>query len=357
MRPQPIPLRPDRHALERDQRRTLHRLMAATTLAKLHGTTIDKVVEQNWPNDTHTKAAVNVATTANTTTLVPVIVGPALTGLAPSSAAARLFEHPSIIKLDFKGVAQYAIPRGATVPTPIFIAEAAPFPMHQLAFASTVVGPPKKILLGSAMTSEMEFSSGNTLASVVGTLLAEQASLSFDTAVFDAVAGDAARPAGLLNGLSPIAPTAAGGNTPYERLSTDLANMANAISAAGISITDLVLVAGAGAAVKLKLLTGEKFDYEILPTTGLPATTVVAIAPAGLAVGFTGAPVVELSKDALVHFETVPAQIGTAGSPNAIAAPTRSLWQQDMLALKVRLSGTWAVVKPGAVQVVNSVTW
>jgi hypothetical protein len=58
-----------------------------------------------------------------------------------------------------------------------------------------------------------------------------------------------------------------------------------------------------------------------------------------------------------VHFDSAPAAIGTPGSPAVVAAPTRSAWQTDVQMLKVRTKCAWATVHPGAVQVVNSVTW
>jgi hypothetical protein len=354
----PIPLRPDVHAREREQRRALHRTMAAHALAKLHGMTPDAIVAKNWPGDVLTRAAVSPTDTISAAPYAPVVTGNALTGLAPASAAARLFEHPNTIKLDFKGVASYSIPRGTLTPVPIFIGETQPMPMSQLAMASTTVGPTRKILLGTGISEELEFASGNTAASVLGTLIGEQAALSLDDAVFDANAASALRPAGLLNGALPIAPIGAGGNTPGERVAGDIANMAQAIADAGISIAGLVLVAGASAAVKLKLLSGPLFDHEILETTALPGTTVIAIQPAAIATGFTGAPTVEVSKHAVAHWEnTTPLPIASPGSPNTVAAVTRSAYQSNLLFLKVRLNGAWAVVAPGAVQVVNLVTW
>jgi hypothetical protein len=228
-------------------------------------------------------------------------------------------------------------------------------PMSQAALTPTTIGPTRKILLGTAISNELEFFSGNTAASVLGTLIAEQAALSLDAAVFDAAAADAVRPAGLLNGVVPTAPTAGGG---LHAVATDIANMAQAMSAAGISVSDLVIVAGASAAVKLKLLAGPLFDYRVLETTGLAGDTVVAIQPAAIATGFTGAPEVSMAKQATAHFDdTSPLTISTPGSPNTVAAVTRSAWQQNLLFLKVRLNGAWGVVVPGAVQCVNGVTW
>jgi hypothetical protein len=134
--------------------------------------------------------------------------------------------------------------------------------------------------------------------------------------------------------------------------------MAQAIADSGVSPAGLVFVAGASAAVKLKLTAGPTFDYQILESTGVPASTLIAIQPSAIVTGFSGQPVVEISKAAIAHFDSVtPLPIASPGSPNSVAAVTRSAWQQNLLFLKVRLNGAWGVVAPGAVQVVTAVSW
>lgn len=352
-RPQGIPLRPDLGAREREQRRTLHRVLAANALGAIHKVAPEHIAARAWPNDTATKAAVDITNTTNAAAYAPTVNSTALTGIAPVSAAARLFEHPRVIQLDFAGVNIYAVPRGSLTPVPIFIAEGAPMPMSQVALTPTMIGPTRKILVGTALTDEVEYFSANTASSILGTLIGEQASLSLDAVVFDDLPGDALRPAGLLHNVTPIAPS-----TGPSAMGSDVAALAQAIADAGINPADLVIVAGAGAAVKLKLSAGPAFDFRVLETTGLPGDTLVAIQPAAIATGFSGQPVVEVSKHAVAHFESVaPLPISTMGSPNAVAAVTRSAWQQNLLFLKVRLNGAWGVCAPGAVQVVNSVTW
>ena len=151
-----------------DQRRSLHRLLAATALAELTNSSVDKIIDRAWPNDTLVRTAVNITGMSSAVALAPSVVGPALTGIAPASAASRLFEHERTIKLDFKGVAEYRIPRGSLTPQPIFIAEGAPMPMSQLALTSATIGPPRKILLGTAISNEVEFLSANTASSIIG---------------------------------------------------------------------------------------------------------------------------------------------------------------------------------------------
>ncbi len=41
----------------------------------------------------------------------------------------------------------------------------------------------------------------------------------------------------------------------------------------------------------------------------------------------------------------------------AVAATVKSLWQTDLMAIKLRIRACWGVLKTGAVQKVASVTW
>jgi hypothetical protein len=54
---------------------------------------------------------------------------------------------------------------------------------------------------------------------------------------------------------------------------------------------------------------------------------------------------------------TTPLAIGTAGSLNVVAAPTRSLWQTDTIALRMILRASWVMRASGHVQVINDVVW
>jgi hypothetical protein len=53
--------------------------------------------------------------------------------------------------------------------------------------------------------------------------------------------------------------------------------------------------------------------------------------------------------------DTSPQQIGTA--PNVVAAPARSLWQTDSIAIRCILDAAWALRSTGAVAWVQSATW
>jgi hypothetical protein len=156
--------------------------------------------------------------------------------------------------------------------------------------------------------------------------------------------------------VTPLTPPTAG-NSDLEAAATDLAGLASEISARGIAADDMVVIAAMPQALKLRLLSGPNFTNLILGTDALADRTVVGIAPAGVGVGYAGAPDIETSKQATFHFEdTTPLPIGSPGAPATVASPTRNAVQQDLRIVKVRARCAWAAL-PGAVQTMANVNW
>jgi Phage capsid family len=354
-RPTPIPLRPDRYALEREQRRSLVRAATAVALGAVQHCPAHEILARAWPHDRDAelvlRAAVVPTTTANATAISVDAVA-FLVSMAPASAAARLFEKA--LRINLAGIHATNVARLLTVPGPGFVAEGAPIPVVAGDLDATPVGPTFKMALIIALSNELEFSSPENASQIIGRALSDAAMKQLDAVAFDSVAGGGSRPSGLLAGVTPLTATAGGGTNA---MAGDLAALAGALSDAGVDAENMVIVANVRQATKLRLLAGPAFSYPILGTSAVASGTVVGIAPAGVASGFDGAPKIESSKDTTLHMDTAPVQIGAAGSPNVTAAPTRSMWQTDTLALRVRTNCAWSVVHPGAVAVVNSATW
>jgi len=84
----------------------------------------------------------------------------------------------------------------------------------------------------------------------------------------------------------------------------------------------------------------------------------IAINPNAVATGYRGDPEISASKQTVVHMESAPGstQLSTAGTPNVVSAPARSLWQTDSVAVRIDLRVAWAAL-PGEVAFVSSATW
>jgi hypothetical protein len=187
---------------------------------------------------------------------------------------------------------------------------------------------------------------------IVRTTLWESIGLSLDAAMLSnvaAVAGE--RPAGLLNGVTPLSPTAGGGD---EAMIADLVKLASAV--AGVAGSSITFVASPDLALRLAL-RGTEFPYRILTSFALAAGTIMAVGANALAVAIDPVPEITVSSAAALHMDNDPDPISTPGTPNAVAAPTKSMWQVDALALRLILGASWGLRAPGAVAIVTGATW
>ena len=352
-----LPIVPEDLGRNGSATRSVARMLASVALGPRLREDPEKLVSKTWPSDIQaellTRAAVAPTSTSNATALTPTMTGAFLHALAPQSAASRLFEH--CLTLDFSVAHQFLIPYPSLLPVPIFIAEGQPMPMVQASLGSAIVGPTRKILLGSAVSNELEFCTPENASVIIGRILSDHAARNFDHYVFDDVAADDTRPAGLLNGVTPLPPTAGGGSNAMTK---DVANIVAAVAAAGGNADSVVFIASAAQATTLRLLSGPNFTNPVLGTSGVADGTIIGVDPSAIATGYAGLPTVETAHHATAHFEdTNPQPLSTSGTPNVVAAPTRSGWQTNTLFLKIRMQATWATLMPGTVQVVENVTW
>jgi len=107
----------------------------------------------------------------------------------------------------------------------------------------------------------------------------------------------------------------------------------------------------------LKLRAGNKFDFPVLSSNALTAGSIVAIEAGSFVSGFDPVPEFAVSDQAVLHESTVPAALGTIGTPAVVAAPARSMRQTNSTALRMILRCSWAMRGSGHVQLINSVTW
>jgi hypothetical protein len=93
----------------------------------------------------------------------------------------------------------------------------------------------------------------------------------------------------------------------------------------------------------------------IISSPSLANGTVIAIDARGFASGFGAVPQLDVSRETVLHMESEePDQIGEGGS---VAAPARSMFQTDCVALKSVLRAAYAMRAPGLVQYVTGVSW
>jgi hypothetical protein len=350
---QPIPLRPDKGALARAERRSFVRACAALVLGNRPGAPHPEQIVKAWGDDAMAGRILKAAQSPTSTADYPQLQSTAvLPMLAPSSASARLLAAAS--SLDLAGVASIRLPFiGATGrPAVPFVAEGSPGPVVDLALSATVLGPSKKLLILTAISRETQEASAGTAEAVISNALAVSAEQSLDSALLGSAAASAIQPAGILHGVVPIA---SAGKTGAEGVADDLALLAGAIGANGINPDDAVFITTPTLATKIRVLASLKFGNIVLSSSVLAAGVVIAIVPQGLVTGYSGAVTVEASRAATLHFEdATPADIVTAAG--AVAVPVKSALQTDMTILRIRGWCAW-VVHPGAVAEVTGAAW
>jgi hypothetical protein len=333
------------------RRKSLLRAITALVFARLERASPIKIAERSFPRDPNAAHLVRaISAPADSSGTYPqVTTTSALPLLAPKSAALKLFQ--SAMQIDLSGKFSVKVPSIAARTTPIFIVEGGPMPVAQYSVAATEVGPCKKILIGTAVSSELQSATPGTASAIIGACLARDAEKSLDAIAFSAGAGDAATPVGLLHGVVPLS---ASTNTGIVGIGDDLGSLRQAIANSNIDASGVIFVT---APKQATTLSATLFDYPVLESLAVPAGTIIAIAPDAIAVAAdTAPPTVEVTTAAVAQFEDAdPLQIVDSGG--VLAAGTRSLFQHDLIGIKIRCALTWASIAPGAVQMIQNVAW
>jgi HK97 family phage major capsid protein len=255
--------------------------------------------------------------------------------LSPQSAFAAIAARGTVVSLE--GVL------GAKVPTagPIvatWVGEAKPKPVVQGTFTNATMEPRKvAVLIG---VSE-ELARSPNAEPAFRRMLADAAVTAIDLAFFDATAGSAVRPPGMLVGLTPIAPSAAGPNA----MTTDMANLVAALTAP----SDPIFVASPSTRLKMVAALGPAFDYPIVASAAVPNTRLVVIDASGLVTAMGEAEIIT-SNEAAFELDSAPAgDLEDAGS-------YVSMWQQDLIGLRVRAEASWAR-RAGSAAFTEPIAW
>ena len=339
----------------------LFRAATAAVVARLDGTTPDEIIRSAWPDDRVSRLVTRAATlpatigTANWAgALATSAVSDAIVGLAPASAGAELIRRGLRVSLD--GVGSITVPRRLMLAADAgsFVAEGSPLQVRSLNVTGGPTLTPFKFGVIVPFTNELARRAVQSFELIVKQMLSEASALALDAALFSNTAGSSIRPPGILNGITALTATAGGGQNA---VSKDIGNLVAALATGGAGV-DVVFVASPAQAAALKIWAGPKFDYPVLASAALAAGSVVAVEAGGFVSAFGPEPRFDTSDASVIHEEdTTPLAIGTAGSPNTVAAPARSLFQTDATALRMILPCSWGLRAAGHVAWVTGATW
>jgi hypothetical protein len=201
--------------------------------------------------------------------------------------------------------------------------------------------------------------------------IGEDTAISLDAILLDANPATLVRPAGILNGVSGLTPTAGGGFTAVigdikqltgALITGTLGNVRNPVwlmNPQQVNSLGLVAMPGFGAfPFRAEVAAGNLGGWPIIDAGTVPLGTVIAMDAADY-VSVTGdGPRFEISDQATLHLEdTTPTDISTTGTPPVAAFPVKSMFQTDSLALRLILPINWTIRRPGTVAWVAGVTW
>lgn len=296
---------------------------------------------------------VNTAMTDFLETLRPVSVYPALA----EAGGGRLAFGPN------QGAIK--IPSRAATPSigGSFVGEGAPIPVRRLGLSSITLSP-KKMGVISVFSREIARYSTPAIEALIRNEIVNDTAITLDSLLLDTVAGSSVRPAGLLNGVTPLTATTGGG---YAAILGDIRKLQGAFDAVNAS-GSIMLLMNPAQALALELTPGPDGTlgwsagilarYRVTTSTAVPAGQIIAIRADDFVTATGDVPEFETSNEATIHMEdTTPLQIGTAGTPNVVAAPVQSMFQTAQTAIRMLLDVSWAMRRTGMVQTIASVTW
>ena len=349
--------------------------------AHMHKKPIDEIRRAIYGDDEPTRAvtdwAVRAASAPAMTTvtgwaaeLVQQIVAEFMETLMPKSVYPRL--SAAGLSLTFGRNGKIVIPTRSRTPTIAgsFVGEGLPIPVRQGAFTSQTLTP-KKMAVITTWTREIDEHSVPAIEGLLRNAIGEDTAISLDAVLLDANPATLVRPAGILNGVAGLTPTAGGG---FNALVGDIKQISGALlTGTGGNVRNPVwlmnpqqlnsagLIALPGAGVfpfRAEVAAGNLGGWPVIDSGTVPLGTVIAI-DAGDFVSVSGdAPRFEISDQATLHMEdTAPTDITTTGTPPVAAFPVKSMWQTDMLALRMILPINWAIRRTGTVAWVAGVTW
>ncbi|MCA1366475.1 phage major capsid protein [Bradyrhizobium sp. BRP14] len=323
---------------------------------------LDQVISRLFPDDVgrdihrsmenpgsflRTRAAVDPAMTTVPGWAADLVPGATLySGALPLLAGRSVFSRLSArgLSIELPPGGSIRLPNAApTDPPPSpWVGEGQPIPVRSGLLSLTTLRSHKAAVL-STFSEEIAAHSIPTAQATIAAILEQDISRSVDFTLLDANPATAIRPAGLLNGVAPL--------TAGADAAADIKALVAAIS--DPAPVDFVIIAATAQAIALSLLYPQ-LAVPVLSSDVLPPGTVIGLDASDFVSSVDRDSFsISVSTEALVHETDAPDPIVAAGT----AAPSRSLWQTDIIGAKLREHLGWLMRRPGRVAFVENVSW
>jgi hypothetical protein len=276
--------------------------------------------------------------------------------LAPNSVYSQLSTRDGAIRVSLAGRGSVKVPSRAPSPSLAapFIAQGAPIPVRQLGLSAASITP-KKAAVISMFSEEMLKASTPSVERLIRAVMAFDTAVAIDGVLLGSTAATVISPPGLLAGVTPTAATAGGGLAAF---AGDVRALALAIEATGAMLDPVLFMSTTSALLIAVLSLGGAANMPIIASANVPANRLIMLDAANFASAEGDEPDISSSNEVLLHEEdSAPLMIGTVGTPTIVAAPSRSTFQTNCIAIRLIQDATWAMTRAGRVAYVDAVTW
>ena len=301
-----------------------------------------------YPGDRHLPAilrnAVSPTTVAGTPELAPTAIAEMLPLLSGASAGAALMARG--LDLNLGSARSIQVP--AYSPDAVgsaWTSEADP--IRIFGFDTSDVGIVSLRRLKSAFVFTSELMRSSAAEAMISRIVTEGMAQTIDTLLFSADAATPVSSQGLLHNIVPT-PATAGADVD---LRTDISNLVAAVSGVGF---DIVLIAPPRQAAAILLTVGPQFPFTVLASSSLTLGTVIAVAVgAFVSASGNGIQITRATDAVVVMSDPVVPFVDGVGTP---ASSTLSLFQSDLVGVKISWPTAWAMRSPSGVAFM-SVNW
>lgn len=281
------------------------------------------------------------------------------------------------LRVNFSNTLNIPVQNGRGALAAGFIAENGAIPVKEGSIGTTSLAP-KKLAVISAYTKELARRSMPSIEAIVRQQILDDTAEALDTAFLSSTARSSTAPAGLrdttetgsdnINAVTNVA-TGAHGCTVAEIITDTSAVLTRvwAIRAKSgvwimnpaqrLALEDKQEASTGFFVFRDEVSQGRFRGYPIIESTNVTAGIVAFVADNAMGFGSELMPAFEMSDSATLHFEGAsPSAISAAATPNTVAAPVISLFQQDLFAIKMVMSLDWRILRQAGVQVLTAAT-
>jgi hypothetical protein len=258
------------------------------------------------------------------------------------------------VQVDLTGRGKINLPRVSVGGTAAWIGEGSPIPVVQGTTTSPSLSPHKIGMIESLTRESFEHSQPAGAESWMQIVLQDMAKAALDTSLFSSAAGSATRPPGIVAGITPLTASTA---TGIVAVTEDFRALVDAIVAAGGG-GEILFFCSPGRALAAKSLM-PAIAGQVFGSAQIPSAELFAVCPGAFVSAFGPNPEIAASGSVTLHFEdTAPVDIGVAGAPATVAAPSKSMFQTDSIAFRMILTAGWGLRIPNTAQWIQTgMTW